>query len=64
MGTLQGTTVKIHIQQDARPRFFRARPVPYALKDKVTAELETTTKGGRYRASSVFRLGRTDRSRA
>ena len=26
MGTLQGTTVKIHIQQDARARFFRARP--------------------------------------
>ena len=44
MGTLQDTTVKIHIQQDARPRFFRARPVPYALKDKVTAELERLRK--------------------
>ena len=44
MGTLQGTTVKIHIQQDARPRFFRARPVPYALRDKVTAELERLRK--------------------
>ena len=44
MGTLQGTAVKIHIQQDARPRFFRARPVPYALKDKFTAELERLRK--------------------
>ena len=31
MGTLQGTTVKIHVQLNARPRLFRARPVPYAL---------------------------------
>ena len=44
MGTLQGTTVKIHIEQDARPRFFRARPVPYALRDKVNAELERLCK--------------------
>ena len=44
MGTLQGTTVKIHIQQDARPHFFRARPVPYALREKVTAELERLCK--------------------
>ena len=44
MGTLQGTTVKIHIQQDARLHFFRARPVPYALREKVTAELERLCK--------------------
>ena len=44
MGTLQGTTVKIHIQQDARPRFFHARPVPYALREKVTAEVERLCK--------------------
>ena len=44
MGTLQGTTVKIHIQQDARPRPLLARPVPYALKEKVTAELERLCK--------------------
>ena len=31
MGTLQGTTVKIHVKPNARPRFLRARPVPYTL---------------------------------
>ena len=44
MGTLQGTTVKIHIQQDARPRFFSRQTGPYALREKVTAELERLCK--------------------
>ena len=44
MGTLRGTTVKIHIQQNTRPSFFRARPVPYALRDKVNAELDRLCK--------------------
>ena len=40
MGILKGTKVTIHIQPDARPRFFRPRPVPYALRGKVEAELQ------------------------
>ena len=39
MGTIQGTTVKIHVKPNAGPQFFRARPVPYALGDKVTSKL-------------------------
>ena len=44
MGTLQGTTVKIHVKSNACPQFFRARPVPYALRDKVTSELDHLCK--------------------
>ena len=40
LGTLQGHKVKIVIDPNASPRFCKARPVPYALKDKVEAELD------------------------
>ena len=40
LGTLQGYEAKIHIDSNARPRFCRARTVPYALRDKVETELE------------------------
>ena len=32
-------TVKFHINQDARPKFFNACPVPYVLQTKVEEEL-------------------------
>ena len=41
---LQGTTVKIHVKPDAHPRFFRARFVLYALREKVTSELDRLRK--------------------
>ena len=44
MGTLQGTTIKIHVKPDTHPRFFRARPVLYTHRDKVTSELERLCK--------------------
>ncbi|XP_039862929.1 uncharacterized protein LOC120718450 [Simochromis diagramma] len=39
-GTLRGTTVKLCVDPFARPRFFKPRTVPYAMKAKVEAELE------------------------
>ena len=42
--TLQGTIVKFQVKPNTRPRFFRARPVPYALRDKVTPELDRLRK--------------------
>ena len=35
MGCNQGTSAKFHIKEGARPRFCKARTVPYALKTKV-----------------------------
>ncbi len=40
MSTIKGFKAHIRIKDDAQPIFFRARPVPYALRDQVEAELE------------------------
>ena len=39
LGTVKGTTARFHIQVDVQPKFFKARPVRYALQQKVEAEL-------------------------
>lgn len=31
LGTLTGTEVKIYVDEEAKPRFFKARPLPYVL---------------------------------
>ncbi|CAI5657334.1 unnamed protein product [Oreochromis niloticus] len=46
LGTLRGTTVKLCVDPFARPRFFKPRTVPYAMKAKVEAELERLQKIG------------------
>ncbi|XP_035806354.2 uncharacterized protein K02A2.6-like [Amphiprion ocellaris] len=40
LGTLRGTTVKLCVDPNAQPRFFKPCAVPYATKAKVEAELE------------------------
>ena len=39
LGKLQGISAKLHIAPDARPRFFRPRPVALSLKEKVLNEI-------------------------
>ena len=39
LGLLQDTTAKLYVNTEAAPKFFRARPVPYQLKDKIEVEL-------------------------
>ena len=46
LGELKGTTAKIYIDSDARPRFCYARQVPYALKEKVDTEIERLVNAG------------------
>ena len=36
---MQGVTAKFYINPDVQPKFFKARPVPYALQSKVENEL-------------------------
>ncbi|XP_048860098.1 uncharacterized protein K02A2.6-like isoform X1 [Brienomyrus brachyistius] len=46
LGTLKGVTVKLHVDPNATPRFFKPRSVPYAMKSKVEEELERLQRLG------------------
>lgn len=46
LGTLKGVEVSIDIDQNASPKFVEARPVPFAMKPKVEAELERLEREG------------------
>ncbi|XP_053373962.1 uncharacterized protein K02A2.6-like [Mercenaria mercenaria] len=41
-----GFKATIHLKENSKPWFHKARPVPYALKDKVTEELKILEKDG------------------
>ena len=43
---LKGMKVNIHVKDDATPRFHKARPVPYAMKEKVEDELKRLQETG------------------
>ena len=45
LGTIQGTTAKLQVEESERPHFFKPRSVPLALKTKVEAELEWLEEG-------------------
>ena len=38
LGTIKGITAKLEMKAEAQPRFYKARPVPYALQEAVEAE--------------------------
>ena len=46
LGTLQGHKVHIAVDSGAQPRFCKARPVPFAYKTKVEAELDRLESDG------------------
>ena len=40
LGTVEGTKVAIHVEPNAHPRFYKARPVPRAIRGKLELELD------------------------
>ena len=48
LGTMKGTEVHINLKLDAKPRFCKARPVPYALKPNTDTELDRLVEEGVY----------------
>ena len=48
LGALKGVEVDIPVDPNVKPMFFRARPVPYSLRDKIEKELERLVKQGVY----------------
>jgi len=46
LGTLKGHKVHIAVEPDARPKFCKARPVPFAYKAKVETELKRLESKG------------------
>ena len=46
LGQIKNTKAKIFVDAEARPRFFRPRPVPYALRHKIEAELDHLEQRG------------------
>ena len=39
-GTMQGVQVHLTLREGATPRFFRPRPVPFAMRERVGRELD------------------------
>lgn len=46
LGTLQGYEAKFVMKENAVPRFCKARPVPYAIKEKIEEELNKLVQEG------------------
>ena len=46
LGLVKKTKAKIHIDPQSKPQFYKARPIPYALRDKVNEELQRLEQAG------------------
>lgn len=46
LGTYSGTKVHLEVNSDARPVFFKPRPIPYAWKDRIEAQLNNLVQIG------------------
>ncbi|CAL9705831.1 unnamed protein product [Knipowitschia caucasica] len=46
LGTWRGPPAKIYIKENVAPKFFKPRPVPYAMRKKVETELRDSPSRG------------------
>ena len=49
LGTVQPQKATLHVKTDATPKFFKPRPVPFAIKDAIGQELDRLEKQGTIR---------------
>ena len=49
LGTYSGPPVHLDVDETASPKFCKARPVPFALRDKVDVEIDRLVKEGIYK---------------
>ena len=56
LGTFKGPKVKIHVGPEARPKFLKARPVPYAMRGKIEVELNRLQDEGTIEPVQVSKL--------
>lgn len=69
IGQINGVHASIRIDPQATPRFFKARPIPYALRERIEAELDRLQNEGIIRpvqfsewASPIVPVVKTDQS--
>ena len=48
MGTLKGFEVELKVESECKPKFCKARPVPYARNERIEKELERLVKDDIY----------------
>ena len=46
LGSMKDITVKLQLKADSKPVFMKARPVPYAIRAKVEADMDALVKNG------------------
>ncbi|XP_056912821.1 uncharacterized protein K02A2.6-like [Takifugu flavidus] len=46
LGSMKDITVKLHVKPGSKPVFRKARPVPYAIRPKVEADLDALVESG------------------
>ena len=46
LGKVKGVEATLELREDARPRFFKPRPVPFAVQQPIGDELESQLKSG------------------
>ena len=52
LGTYSGPPIHLDVNASVAPKFCKARPVPFALRDKVDAEIDRLVKDGIYKPVS------------
>jgi hypothetical protein len=62
LGTFSRPKAKIYVADDASPKYYKARPVSYALRGKSRKGVRKIARIGNNRACPVCRLGSANRS--